>query len=45
MITVAAVGAVALMLRGDVKQTASILRRNVRTVREWLEAESAAAQK
>ncbi|KAI3920424.1 hypothetical protein MKX01_000763 [Papaver californicum] len=45
IITVAGVGAVVLLLRGDVRQTASIFKRNVRHIRKWVEEESAAVSK
>ncbi|KAJ9152707.1 hypothetical protein P3X46_026242 [Hevea brasiliensis] len=45
IITVAGVSAVILLLRSDVKQSASIFRRNVKHIRQWLEEESAAASK
>ncbi|CAH2057299.1 unnamed protein product [Thlaspi arvense] len=43
ILTVAGVSAVILLARSDVKQTASIFKRNVRHIRRWLEEESAAA--
>ncbi|KAL3636703.1 hypothetical protein CASFOL_019002 [Castilleja foliolosa] len=45
ILTVAGVSAVVLLLRSDVKQSASIFRRNVRHIRHWLEEESATAAK
>ncbi|KAL5581389.1 hypothetical protein UlMin_013831 [Ulmus minor] len=45
ILTVAGVSAVVLMLRADVKQSASIFRRNVKHIRNWLEEESASATK
>ncbi|CAL1388642.1 unnamed protein product [Linum trigynum] len=45
IITIAGVSAVVLLLRSDVKQSAVILRRNVKHIRTWLEEESAAASK
>ncbi|KAI3973831.1 hypothetical protein MKX01_030407 [Papaver californicum] len=45
IITVAGVGAVVLLLRGDVRQTASIFKRNVRHIRKWVEEEYAAVSK
>ncbi|XP_057529599.1 uncharacterized protein LOC130808720 [Amaranthus tricolor] len=45
MVTVAAVTAVVLLARSDVKQSAAIFRRNVRHIRNWLEEESTAASK
>ncbi|KAK3183831.1 hypothetical protein Dsin_031117 [Dipteronia sinensis] len=45
ILTVAGVSAVVLLLRSDVKQSASIFRRNVKHIRNWLEEESAAASK
>ncbi|XP_010453524.1 PREDICTED: uncharacterized protein LOC104735429 [Camelina sativa] len=43
--TVVGVGAVVLLLKGDVKQTATVVRRNVKHIRHWLEEESSAASK
>lgn len=40
ILTVAGVSAVVLLLRSDVKQSASIFRRNVKHIRKWLEEES-----
>jgi hypothetical protein len=45
ILTVVGVGTAVLLLRSDVKQSASIFRRNVRHIRKWLEEESAAAAK
>ncbi len=45
ILTVAGVTAVVLLLRSDVKQSATIFRRNVRHIRNWLEEESATAVK
>ncbi|XP_054776117.1 uncharacterized protein LOC129284614 [Prosopis cineraria] len=45
VLTVAGVSAVILLLRSDVKQSASIFRRNVKHVRQWLEEETADASK
>ncbi|KZV42073.1 hypothetical protein F511_18419 [Dorcoceras hygrometricum] len=45
LLTVAGVSAVILLMRSDVKQSASIFRRNVRHIRNWLEEESATAAK
>ncbi|KAL3514277.1 hypothetical protein ACH5RR_026994 [Cinchona calisaya] len=45
ILTVAGVSAVILLLRSDVKQSATIFRRNVRQIRHWLEEESASAAK
>ncbi|XP_075515241.1 uncharacterized protein LOC142549902 [Primulina tabacum] len=45
LLTVAGVSAVILLMRSDVKQSASIFRRNVRHIRNWLEEESTAAAK
>ncbi|KAJ9559576.1 hypothetical protein OSB04_004736 [Centaurea solstitialis] len=45
ILTVAGVSAVILLMRSDVKQSASMLRRNVRHIRQWLEEESASAAK
>ncbi|KAG6400684.1 hypothetical protein SASPL_137526 [Salvia splendens] len=43
ILTVAGVSAVVLLLRSDVKQSATIFRRNVRQIRNWLEEESSSA--
>eukprot|EP01018_Ginkgo_biloba_P002389 Gb_27118 [translate_table: standard] len=43
IVTVVGVGAVILLLRGDVKQSAGIFKRNMRQIRTWLEEESASA--
>ncbi|KAJ0639134.1 hypothetical protein HanPI659440_Chr16g0618601 [Helianthus annuus] len=40
ILTVAGVSAVILLMRSDVKQSASIFKRNVRQIRHWLEEES-----
>ena len=45
ILTVAGVSAVILLLRSDVKQSATIFRRNVKHIRHWLEEESASASK
>ncbi|KAE9613183.1 hypothetical protein Lal_00027343 [Lupinus albus] len=45
IITVAGVGAVVLLLRSDVKQSASIFKRNVKHIRTWLEEETANSSK
>ncbi|GJN14942.1 hypothetical protein PR202_gb01821 [Eleusine coracana subsp. coracana] len=45
ILTVVGVGAAVMLLRSDVKQSATIFRRNVRHIRNWLEEESAAAAK
>nr|KAJ0211442.1 hypothetical protein LSAT_V11C400188320 [Lactuca sativa] len=45
ILTVAGVSAVILLMRSDVKQSASIFKRNVRQIRHWLEEESASAAK
>ncbi|WMV23322.1 hypothetical protein MTR67_016707 [Solanum verrucosum] len=45
ILTVAGVSAVVLLMRSDVKQSASIFKRNVRQIRHWLEEESASAAK
>ncbi|CAN1196879.1 hypothetical protein LINPERHAP2_LOCUS43802 [Linum perenne] len=45
IVTIAGVSAVVLLLRSDVKQSAAILRRNVKHIRTWLEEESAASSK
>ncbi|KAL7232801.1 hypothetical protein ACSBR2_010754 [Camellia fascicularis] len=43
ILTVVGVSAVVLLLRSDVKQSATIFRRNVRQIRHWLEEESSNA--
>ncbi|CAA0813131.1 Unknown protein [Striga hermonthica] len=45
ILTVVGVSAVVLLMRSDVKQSATIFRRNVRHIRSWLEEESASAAK
>ncbi|CAN6327595.1 unnamed protein product, partial [Urochloa humidicola] len=45
ILTVVGVGAAVMLLRKDVKQSATMFRRNVRHIRNWLEEESAAAAK
>ncbi|KAK2968761.1 hypothetical protein RJ640_028154 [Escallonia rubra] len=45
ILTVAGVSAVVLLMRSDVKQSATIFKRNVRQIRHWLEQESASAAK
>ncbi|KAJ0243478.1 Uncharacterized protein HA466_0195280 [Hirschfeldia incana] len=45
ILTVAGVGAVVMLLKGDVKQSATVLRRNVKHIRNWIEEESSAASK
>ncbi|KAL7145904.1 hypothetical protein ABFS83_06G005200 [Erythranthe nasuta] len=45
ILTVAGVSAVVLLLRSDVKQSATVFRRNVRHIRKWLEEESSSAAK
>ncbi|KAJ4759999.1 hypothetical protein LUZ62_025036 [Rhynchospora pubera] len=45
IITVVGVGAAVMLLRSDVKQSATIFRRNVRQIRKWLEEESVSAAK
>ena len=45
MLTLVGVGAAVLLLRGDVKQTANTLKKNVRQIRMWLEQEEAAAKR
>ncbi|XP_038726194.1 uncharacterized protein LOC120017153 [Tripterygium wilfordii] len=44
VLTVAGVSAVILLLRSDVKQSAAILRRNVKHIRSWLEEETVASK-
>ncbi|XP_054800996.1 uncharacterized protein LOC129305101 [Prosopis cineraria] len=45
VLTVAGVGAVFLLLRTDVRQSAAMFRRNVKHIRNWLEEETAASSK
>ncbi|XP_004514783.1 uncharacterized protein [Cicer arietinum] len=45
VLTVAGVSAVVLLLRSDVKQSASIFKRNVKQIRHWLEEETATSSK
>ncbi|KAJ1690138.1 hypothetical protein LUZ63_014293 [Rhynchospora breviuscula] len=45
ILTVAGVTAAVILLRGDVKQSATIFRRNLRHIRHWLEEESTSAAK
>ncbi|ESW09413.1 hypothetical protein PHAVU_009G125500 [Phaseolus vulgaris] len=45
VLTVAGVSAVVLLLRSDVKQSASIFKRNVKHIRHWLEEETSEAAK
>ncbi|KAG2242384.1 hypothetical protein Bca4012_024237 [Brassica carinata] len=45
VLTVAGVGAVVMLLRSDVKQSVTVLRRNVKHIRHWLEEETSAASK
>ncbi|CAI5477094.1 unnamed protein product [Closterium sp. Yama58-4] len=45
VLTVVGIGAAVLLLKGDVKRTATTLRRNVRQMRVWLEEEEAAVKK
>ncbi|KAK1436724.1 hypothetical protein QVD17_02506 [Tagetes erecta] len=45
ILTVAGVSAVILLMRTDVKQSASIFKRNVRQIRHWLEEESSSVVK
>ncbi|CAL5206225.1 unnamed protein product [Lathyrus oleraceus] len=45
VLTVAGVSAVVLLLRSDVKQSASIFKRNVKQIRHWLEEETANSSK
>ncbi|KAF5749752.1 hypothetical protein HS088_TW03G00077 [Tripterygium wilfordii] len=44
ILTVAGVSAVVLLLRSDVKQSASIFRRNIKHIRNWIEEETAASK-
>ncbi|KAL6508175.1 hypothetical protein OROHE_021717 [Orobanche hederae] len=45
IVTVVAVGAVVMLMKGDVKQSAAIFRRNIRHIRSWLDEESASVAK
>lgn len=45
IVTVLGVGAVVLLLRSDVKQSANVFKRNMRQIRTWLEEESSAVSK
>uniref|UniRef100_A0A0D9WIQ3 Uncharacterized protein n=1 Tax=Leersia perrieri TaxID=77586 RepID=A0A0D9WIQ3_9ORYZ len=45
ILTVVGVGTAVLLLRRDVKQSASTFRRNVRHIRNWLEEESSSASR
>ena len=45
ILTVAAVSAAVVLLRSFVKQSATIFRRNMRHIRQWLEEESKSAAK
>ncbi|URD96418.1 hypothetical protein MUK42_14161 [Musa troglodytarum] len=45
IVTVVGVGAAILLFRGDVKQSATVFRRNLRHIRHWLEEESGSASK
>ncbi|KAG9158997.1 hypothetical protein Leryth_013364 [Lithospermum erythrorhizon] len=45
ILTVAGVSAVVLLMRSDIKQSASIFRRNVKQIQHWLKEESASAAK
>ncbi|KAL2643075.1 hypothetical protein R1flu_010662 [Riccia fluitans] len=43
LVTVVGVGAIVLLLRGDVRKSSVTLRRNLRHIREWLETEQGSA--
>lgn len=45
ILTVAGVSAVVMLLRSDVKQSATVFKRNVKHIRHWLEEETPAASK
>ncbi|XP_068660837.1 uncharacterized protein [Aristolochia californica] len=45
ILTVAGVSVAILLFRGDVKQSGTIFRRNIRQIRNWLEEESVSATK
>ncbi|CAN8299745.1 unnamed protein product [Cochlearia groenlandica] len=45
ILTVAGVSAVVMLLRSDVKQSVTVLKRNVKHIRHWLEEESSTASK
>lgn len=44
ILTVVGVGAVAMLMSKDVRQSSSMLRRNMRHIRTWLEEQGAAAE-
>ncbi|CAN8236489.1 unnamed protein product [Cochlearia groenlandica] len=45
ILTVAGVGAVVMLLRSDVKQSATVFKRNIKHIRNWIEEESSTASK
>jgi hypothetical protein len=45
VITLVGLGSVAYLLKSDVRQGGAMLRRNMKTIRSWLEEEGAAAAK
>ena len=44
ILTVVGLGTAVMLLRKDVRQSATIFRRNVRHIRNWLEESAAAAK-
>ncbi|PSC72058.1 DNA double-strand break repair rad50 ATPase [Micractinium conductrix] len=44
LLTIVGVGAVAMLMSKDLKQSSAMLRRNMRHVRTWLEEQGAAAE-
>ncbi|KAL4452282.1 hypothetical protein ABPG75_007944 [Micractinium tetrahymenae] len=44
ILTVVGVGAVAMLMSKDIKQSSAMLRRNMRHIRTWLEEQGAAAE-
>ncbi|EFN54997.1 hypothetical protein CHLNCDRAFT_134810 [Chlorella variabilis] len=44
LLTIVGVGAVAMLMSKDIKQSSAMLRRNMRHVRTWLEEQGAAAE-
>ncbi|PRW57426.1 hypothetical protein C2E21_3991 [Chlorella sorokiniana] len=45
ILTVVGVGAVAMLMSKDLKQSSAMLRRNMRHIRTWLEEQGAAAER
>ncbi|KAL4441264.1 hypothetical protein ABPG77_011501 [Micractinium sp. CCAP 211/92] len=44
ILTVVGVGAVAMLMSKDIRQSSAMLRRNMRHIRTWLEEQGAAAE-